>query len=174
MDELNIKLNFNSQDFWDIYYPNNQNTLLRNSHTRRIILYAGISVLVSLIIYLISFRFPRYSWLILFTQLINVGFFLYATIIAIKFVKRKNNIKTFLKDLSQYSSFYLLLAVNAVEIGMDSKITIDKWSNISSAQLNENYIQIFNKEGPLYIFPAKSMSPDEFNQLKALIKSKVQ
>ena len=173
MEALNIKLNFNPQHFWEVYYPNGQSSLFKNRNARKLIFKTLIFALLSIVIYCLSFRFPKISWLIVLALLFTAFFTLLTIFAAIDFFKRKNSIKSFMKDFSQYSSFYLSITDNAFEFGMDSKITIDKWSSIKSVEMAENYLLLFNEAGPLNIFPAKSMGLDEFNLLKEFIKAKV-
>ena len=173
MEDLVIELSFNPENFREIYYTNGQSYLFTHKPTRSLIVIAILSALLTVAVYFLSFRFPGISWLIGLGLLATFSLTVYAIMAIVKFARWKRATESFLKDLSQYNSYKILATDNSIQVNLDTKTTIDRWSNIKSARIKENYILLYNETGPFYIFPAKSMKQEEFNQLKELVKTKV-
>ena len=174
METLNIKLSFDPQNFWDMYYPNGQSSFFRNNNNRKVLLNTAISVSATAILYFASFKNPSISWMLVLGILATVGFAIYGSVEIMQFFKRKNQVDSFIKNLSKYSKFSITVTDQAIETMMDKEIIIEKWSSIKSVKMNENYLVLFNEAGACSIFPAKSMQPYEFMQLKEFTKNMVQ
>jgi len=173
MEDLNIMLIFNSGHFREMYYQNNRGNIFKYKPTQTAILYCLFSALITFLIFLASFKKPEISWLI-FPGAI---FFLFTGIYAIYAVTKQLNwisgIEKYLKEMAAYIAHQLKLTSAALELIQDSKITIERWANIKSAQIFDDHIMLYKSDGPAFIFPAKSMKAEEFLKLKDFIINKI-
>jgi K+-sensing histidine kinase KdpD len=169
MEDLNIILTFNPDHFREMYYQNEKSNILKYKPTQNAILYCILAALITFVVYLASFMRPDISWLIVFSTVILLFTVVYAIAVIAQHLKWKNSIEAFLKDIAQYKSHHLKITSAALELTQDSTITIEKWENIKSVQINETYIMPLKSDGAAFIFPAKSMNPEEFTKLKDFI-----
>ncbi len=75
--------------------------------------------------------------------------------------------------MTAYKSHQLKLTLAALELIQDSTITLERWENIKSAQIFDDHIMLCKSDGPAFIFPAKSMTADEFFKLRNFIINKI-
>lgn len=173
MEELRIQLTYNPDHFKEIYYQNGEAGILTFKPTRKAIKYVIISALFTVIIYFASYIFPDISWLIIM-GLISIFFtVIYALIVIIKHQHWKNKTESYLKDLAQYKLYNIHLTSHAIEVALDEKTFIEKWESIKSVQIFNTYIFLYKSDVPSFLFPAKSMRREEYEQLKDFIKSKI-
>ena len=173
MEDLNIMLTFNSSHFREMYYQSNRGNIFKYKPTQTVILYCLFSALITFIIFLASFKKPQISWLIVLSTIIFLFTGIYAIYVVTKHLNWKISIEKFLKEISAYKSHQLKLTSAALELIQDSKITIERWENIKSAQIFDDHIMLSKSDGPAFIFPAKSMNTEEFLKLKDFIINKI-
>ena len=173
MEDLNIKLTFNPDHFREMYYQDGKGSILKHKPTKKAILYCFLTALITFGIYFASFKRPDISWLIVLGAIILLCTGVYAVSVIAQHLKWKRSIEKFIKDIAQYKSHQLKLTSAAMELIQDSTISIEKWENIKSAQIKDDYIMLLNSNEPLFIFPAKSMDPEEFYKLKDFIINKI-
>jgi hypothetical protein len=173
MEELKIKLNYNPDHFKEIYYRNGQGNIFTHKPFRNVIFIPVLLLLVTIVLYFLSFKFPQISWTIGLCLAFIFVTGIYATISIVKYMKWKKGIETNLKGLSDYKSYNLTISSGAIEFSSDSKITIDKWDNLKSVLIEDEYIFLRYENEAAYMFPAKSMSMDEYEKLKEIIKIKI-
>lgn len=171
MEELKIQLTYNPDYFREIYYKNGQGSILTYKPVRKFIIAIVALTIATVIIYFLSYKFPGISWLIvvgLVAIFIKVA---YAIIPITTYAKWKTNIETYLKEVSQYKSYSLAVTAHTIEVALDSKISIEKWDNIKSANIENDHIIL--RGDTSYIFPARTMKPEEFEKLKEICKMKM-
>ena len=152
---------------------NGKESILKYKPTRNAILYWLLTVLITFCIYLISFQKPDASWLVFLGAIAFLFTGIHAVYVIINYQKWKASVEAYLKDVAQYKSHELKLTSAAIELIQDSTITIEKWEQIKSVQIKNGYIMLFNSDEPVYIFPAKSMQPEEFTKMKDFIIDKM-
>jgi YcxB-like protein len=173
MEKLEIELKFNLQNFQDIYYADGQASIFKNHLTKKPLLLTIISVLITVVLYLLSLKFAQISWMLVLAFLFIVPLIIYLLIYIIKFYNWKSTVDNFLKDMGKYNSYHLSLTDNGIELQQDKTTTIDTWNSIQSVRIEEHFILLYNNKGLTYILPVKSMDVAEFEQLKTFIKLKV-
>lgn len=173
MEDLNITLTFNPDHFREMYYHDGKGSILKYKPTQNAILYCLLTALITFGIYLAAFRRPDMSWLIVLGAVAFLFTIVYAIAVITQYLKWKSSVEDFLKDIAQYKSHQLKLTSAAFELIQDSTITIEKWENIKSVQINDTCIMPLKSDGPAFILPAKSMNPEEFIKLKNFIVDKM-
>jgi hypothetical protein len=173
MDDLKIALTFDPGHFKELYYQDGQGSVFTYRPTQKAIAYFIGVALFTLIIYLVSDNMPDISWLIIpgLLWLLFTGIQAFGVIS--HYQKWKNSFKALLKDLAKYKSYTTQFTFSAIEVTQDSTILIEKWDSIKSAQIYDTYIMLYKADEPAYIFPAKSMKPEEFIKLKDFIIAKM-
>ncbi|MBK8521356.1 MAG: hypothetical protein WAT20_15205 [Ferruginibacter sp.] len=173
MEDLNITLTFNPDHFREMYYHDSKGSILKYKPTQNAILYCLLTALVTFGIYLTAFKRPDISWLIVLGAVAFLFTLVYAIAAITQHLKWKSSVEGFLKDIAQYKSHQLKLTSAALELIQDSTVSIEKWENIKSVQINDIYIMPLKSDGPAFIIPAKSMNPEEFTKLKDFIIAKM-
>ena len=172
MEDILIDLTFRESDFTEIYYLNGNKNIFAYSSIKKISFRILLLAIASTVIYFFSINFPILSWLLIIGIIvigISISRFF---VLGFRYYSRKNRIDKYLKELSGIQYFRLILKGNSFESIQDSETKIEKWGNIRLSTIGDKYIWINSSSGDKYLFPAKSMKPEEFERLKELIKDK--
>jgi len=172
MEDTMIDLTFRESDFKQIYYSNSNKNIFAFSSIKKISFRILLLAITSGIIYFFSIDFPILSWLLMI-GIISIAISISQIFIPCsKYYSWKNSTDKYLKALSGVQYFKMILKENSFEYIQDNETKIEKWDNIRSSTIRDNYIWINSSSGDKYLFPAKAMNPQEFEKLKELIKEK--
>ncbi|HWY34847.1 MAG TPA: YcxB family protein [Nitrosopumilaceae archaeon] len=175
MDELNIELKNGAETVKALYYTNGQGNIFTYKRTRWLILRTAGLLLLSIILYFVAINIPVITWI--FISIISSAVALASTVnLALntrKYLNWKKQVKEFLKVLAKYESQWLTLTYSSIEIVNNDKTTIDKWENVKHISVFSDHISIRMDDQALYVFPAKSMEPEQFNKLKEFVKNRM-
>jgi hypothetical protein len=173
MTDIIINLIFRKNDFAEIYYSKSNQNIFVYPPTKRIILRTLLIATLSIAIYFFSINHPILSWL-LFFGIIGVVICIYQLFVyGSKYLLWKKNVDNYLKKLSGIKNFKIILKLNSFEYIQDDEVVIEKWENIKSSKIQNNYLSIKSNSGEAYLFPAKSMKPEEFEKFIDAIKEKL-
>ena len=86
-------------------------------------------------------------------------------------LKWQREVRAYLRTLDGASHFDLILSDNSMTFIHDAKETIEKWTELKSAEIEPGFISLLM--GTTYLFPAKCMSAEDFHFLKELVASKL-
>jgi hypothetical protein len=173
MENLEIDVKFDPEHFREIYYVNGSRSLFTYKRTRNPIIMTIALAIVTVVIYSLSLSFAVISWIVAVCVLLFSFSLVYSVFAVIAYRKWKNGIESFIKINDQYTSHKIRLTESSVEVIQDAKSTADRWENIRSVKIEENFILLAREKERYYLFAAKSMNPDVFENLVAFIKSKV-
>jgi hypothetical protein len=172
MHNQKIELQFSPGHFLEIYYAETKRSIFKNHPTKKALLLTASAAGFLVVVYLLSLQYDRISWLLVLGALAFIGCFIYTVVIISKHITWRNDIERYLYSLLKYKTFYLLLTDNYFEFGMDEHIELKKWESVKSVLFTSSYIQLLLNDSSAHIFPAKSMLPQEFENLKEFIKTR--
>ena len=99
-------------------------------------------------------------------------FFLYFYLRAFIVLRKwKRQINKFLDREEKYKRNKLILTENFFTIIQDDTETMEKWSNFRHANISEHYISL--KGEVSYFIPSKSMSAENYAEVRKIISEKI-
>ncbi len=173
MEEVEIKLLINVDHFKEIFYSNGQGNIFTAKLVKTSILATLMSIVISLVVYVISLYYSNFSWLIVLGALAVFISLLYTISGVSRYMKWKLVIMEYLKRVGKYKSCSIYINTNVFELKIDGDSYIEAWSKLQSCELKENYIRLLGATGEYYLFPAKAMTDEEFKILQEVIRERV-
>ncbi len=169
--ELKTILNFNRQDFEEIYFKENQGSLFFSPLTRAKTATSFILGIILLFTYSNS-SLTSSNWGFFYVFLLI--FILSAVHLLLnvhQVLKWKQSVIKYLNVISKFTSHELLVNDSYLALIQDGNETIVRWSEFKKVELGEDFIRI---EGSIdFLFPRKSMSESNFLILKELIRNNI-
>ncbi len=174
MEELKIQLHFNPADLKEIYYSDGSGSIFRFPDTRDNIVKAFVLIVISILLYNRAMKYSEiWAIFLLVIAVLLLAAVAFRLIMQIRnLFARKRIIDLHLKRLSKAESHWVILSDFTIEVREGNKSTMEKWGNLKRAVIKPFYITIEGK-AENYVFPSKAMSPDEFNALANVIRSRL-
>lgn len=167
---IEIELNFSRQNFEEIYFKDHQGDYFRSKTTKTSFRTLVVSTILLIAIYVYSFIKDTYTFLIFCCIVFTfVAFNYIKTFLILK--KWKTQIYEFLDGEEKYKQHKLILSDNYFSIIQDEKETIEKWDNLSSAKISDDFILIEGKEN--FIIPRKSMTTENYSTMRKIVSEKL-
>jgi hypothetical protein len=173
MEDLNISLTFNPDRIREMYFSNGNGSIFTYKPTQNAFISCVVALIINVLIYLASFSNPGISFLIFIGAIIFLIVLFYSIFVFNKYIKWKKDVEAFVKENQKYKIHLLKLTSSALELTQDRTTTIERWENIKSAKLDDIHIILITSGGPSFIFPASSMTAEEFSKLKEFIANKI-
>ncbi len=173
MEDLSIELTFRENDFKEIYYRDNNKIFFVYPPAKKIVVRFLIIVAISIIIHFSSFIYPSINGLLYFCSLGLVICLIQLIAEGFVYFSWKQKIQHYINELLNSSYFKLNLFQNSFEYVRDDETVIEKWDNIKSAKIEDDYASLSTIDNTDYLFPAKSMQPEEYEKLIIIIKEKL-
>ena len=174
MDGLSIELKNGRNALAELYYVDGKGSIFLYEKTKRLIRFMIISAIFSIIFYLLSFN-NEIIWIFLFV-LCSLVFLICLILLIYKgnqYFQWKKNVDYFLKKTSQYNTQFLKLTLECIELTNKDETFIEKWDNIKHASIVATHITLTSATQVKYLFPAKSMEPTQYIELKQFIRMKM-
>jgi hypothetical protein len=168
-----IELALRRQDFKDLYYTKKDETIFRWRGTKIILASLVILILFTVAIYYLSFENPMLSWALFVFPIGLVIIIFWAYSNARIYYKWKIPIERYLKELPVNDSCKLVLGNNIFEFIQPNQSVIQKWADIKTMNFLPGYISMITQTGERYLFPAASMTADDFQILGNFIRNKM-
>ena len=168
---LIINLQFNRKNFEELYFKNKEGNFFFGPRTKR--------YMISTIIIAVCLIFSKSNT----TSVIDHSVLFYILIFAevffviswiweiLKILKWKKSIKNYLDNIATHKNFKLIADDNTFTIALDNDITKEQWNQLKACQVKPDYISI--KSNYYYLLPKKSMTAEEYEQLKKVLAEKV-
>ena len=168
---VTIKLNFRAEDFSPIYFQDNYHLVFKNPNTRNQALLAiavGI-IWIAVGIKLMAYGGPKGVFVI-------ISFILAITTLRLKrrtdsIGRWKKDIDVFLKKLETPTDRSIVLTSESFIYQEEQEETLENWLDVQSAEITDDYISL--NASSEYLFPRKSMTEQEFQQLSLFISKYV-
>lgn len=168
---LEIDLNFDRRFFEEIYYKNNNGNIFFNPQTKNYTI-AVLILTLALVLTRSNYSIQSNNWgMFYFTLLLEIVAVINLIIRIISIIKWKKSIKKYLDFVASHKKFKLIADENTITIMLDENITKEKWTELKSCEINDNYISIASKYD--YFLPKKAMSETEYQNLKNIITKKI-
>lgn len=171
MKTIEINLTFRRADFEELYFRNGNENLFF-SPTAKTQTYIFIFLGLLFFFFLGYFRITNESlenmlficmlWIL---SAIILGGKIYVVL------KWKKSIKQFLDVTSKYKINKLILSETSISIIQDDKEHIEKWSEFKKADINDESIILYSIVN--YMFPRKSMTKEEYEFFKEIVRKKI-
>lgn len=164
-----IRLNFNRNDFEEIYFKDNQGNYFKDPTIkplfRNLLMY--VFVFLSCVVY--SKIVDDYG--IFLIASIGLLYFAYSYLERLAFIqKKKKEIISYLDKQEVYTLNKLVISENHFSIIQDKEETIEKWENFKSVKILDNYVSLMSKEH--FLIPSKSMTTEEYKLFIKLVSEK--
>lgn len=171
MDEMKIELKDGYNVFREMYYRDGQGSILTWKGTRKPIIAVLIFGLFTIISYLLALKYPYTEWIVsvILSSLGTFGVFLYILIKGRIYFKWKRGVEKYLNRLLKYESQWLTVTVHTIALSNSDETSIEKWENIKSVSIYPDYIVIRGGVPEAYQLPEKSMTSDQFAELKEFV-----
>lgn len=170
INERTIQLTFNRKDFEEIYFRDQKGSIFFNPSIKKVF----ISFLITLLLFMASFRYSQTTNKLIFLTVLT---FLALLVISIHYfrqayeiLKWRKDIKRYIVETSKIKEHTLIVNTHSISLIQDTVETITKWSSCTGAKFEEDFIWLFAIEN--HLFPRKSMSPEDYNYLKEVIKER--
>ncbi|WP_172279636.1 hypothetical protein [Chryseobacterium sp. LAM-KRS1] len=171
-DEKVIKLHVNRKDFEEIYFKGNQGSLFFSSETRSKTIITIVVALIFLITFSLKENLSKESFGILY--FISFVFLLCAVYLSVsinKVSRWKKQVKRYLKSLENAGIYEIRFNNETFNVNLNEQHELSRWSEFVTAETHEDYISMEGKYN--YMFPAKSMSEQDYSVLKQVIKKNI-
>ena len=172
MDELKIELKDGYNALKEIFYQNGSGNLHTWKGTKGPFYVTLIFCVLSMIFFLAAMQSPETHWIVLtiltFVTAIFSGIVL--VIRSIKYITWKKSIESYLAEVRKYDSQWLTLNPHTLQISNSDETIIEKWENIKQVSIKRDYISLKGDSQISYIFPEKSMTPEQFITLQEFIR----
>jgi hypothetical protein len=172
MEEIVIELTFRKEDFEEIYFADGNKNIFLYPPARKFLFIIIALIIFWWIIYFLSINFPIINWLLFAIIVVIIICACYYLRIAFKYISWKNKVVKHITEISKFKYFKIILKQNSFEYNQDDDIKIEKWENIKSSRILNNSIFLVLDNQENYLFPSKSMKPEEYEKFKDFIKEK--
>jgi hypothetical protein len=175
MDDLKIELKDGYSALKAIYFRDGRESIFTNRATKWGLTITLIIACLSALFYMISLLHPEENWITLFEfcSLITIVMVIFSFILIIKYLLWKKPIEKYLNGLRKYESQWLTLTDRNIELTNSDSTSIEKWEAIKFISIQQDFISISSDYHSSFIFPAKSMEPNQYIALAELIKLKM-
>lgn len=175
MDDLNIAIKNGYENVKAFYYQNGNGSILTCKDTKKPIKNTIFYVLLFVFIFFFLKPSSNLGWIILaaFTSIICVAQLIDTFIKCRQYIKWKRSVENILDKLQKYESQQLTLTDRTIEISNSDETTIEKWDTIQHTTIKSDSIFLRGNINTSYVFPAKSMEPEQFEELTTFIKEKM-
>jgi hypothetical protein len=175
MDNLKIELSDGYENVKAFYYHNGNGSILTCKDTKKPIL--NTAFYFTLLFFMLIFLNPLSSVgmiiLTTITSIISIANLIATLIRCRRYINWKKSVEIILNKLKKYKTEELLLTDQTIEISNTDETTIDKWDTIQHATIKPDSIFMKGSTNTSYVFPAKSMEPNQFEKLSIFIKEKM-
>jgi len=176
MEEIKIDLINGYEHLRAFYYQNGNGSIFTCKDTKTPIFKAIISVLVLAILYGITRLFPNVGmiFLTIVASIVSVICIMNVIKPGRQYLQWKHSVESLLKRVKKYDVQHLKVTNDYIEISNSDETVVDKWDSAIHATLKPDSIYLKINEETAYIFPKKSMKPDEFISLNTFIRNKIE
>lgn len=175
MDDYKIELKDGYSTLGAIYYQGGRGSIFTNRSTKWCFTITLIFVALIVLLYMVALFHPNENWITLFEfcSLMTIVMVILSIISAIQYLLWKKPIEKYLNGLRKYESQWLTLTDSIFELTNSDSTSIEKWEAIKFVSIQQNFISISSDYHSSFIFPAKSMAPDQYIALVEFIKRKM-
>ncbi len=176
MEEIKIDLINGYEHLKEFYYQNGNGSIFTCKDTKTPVFKAIVSVLVSVILYGITLSFPNVGWIFLtiLASIVSVICIMNVIKPGRQYLKWKYSVEKLLSRVKKYEVQHLKVTNDYIEMSNSDESVVDKWNSAIHATLKPDSIYLKINEQTTYIFPKKSMKPDEFVSLTKFIRAKIE
>ncbi|MFN8416360.1 MAG: hypothetical protein U0U66_08520 [Cytophagaceae bacterium] len=165
---MKIQLTFRREDFWEIYFNNNEGNWLLNKTTKMSFYYVIITSVGVLYHYTVGYSIDiPIEIILLICGIVGFDF-------GMKFhtyYKWRESIIAYFQKNEAYKSSTIEITPTQFFLEQDDNLSIEKLDSIKTLKVEENYIYLEGSTG--YTIPRKSMTEEEYQQLKVLLKDNI-
>ena len=165
-----INLNFNRKDFEAVYFADQNRSLIAGPTTKRHFLY----FIIALSLFIVSgfYYWPDEMGAFFYISAIVLAYTLNKYYVVFKNVSKwTQQVNTYLNNLEKYKSQRLVLTDEALTQIQDDEELVENWSDFITAEIKDTHILLVSEVN--FIFPAKSMSAQDYQLFKTVVSAKI-
>jgi hypothetical protein len=171
---ISIEMTNAMQSVKEIYYADGKGSVFTNRNTKRSLIWTLLFLILAGLLYLFSFS-DRVALIFLFVVasgafLISLWFFFFR---AKAYFQWKDRVESMLKGLAKVEKQTLTVSDQSFELINGDEVVIERWETVKKTSINPTFIFLASEFQSQYIFPAKSMKPEEFQMLKEFVEAKM-
>lgn len=130
-----------------------------------------------LLLVMVSFLFVavngnKYIFVTVLGCLLTLGYLVYIMVQLFNYFRWKKSVESYLESLKDFDEAEVLLNENSFEFLSANCSLIEKWIDVRELKCFNDHISFQIGQTAQYIFPAASMSEQEFQALVTFIKEK--
>jgi hypothetical protein len=172
MQEIVIRLNFRPNDFRELYYKGANKNIWY--FLRKLLSVQGILLIATATMSYYANQTNSVA-VIMFMLIISVLTILYAGYCikhANGYLLWRSGVEKWLKEYGKYKENSIVLNENCFEFNQDTTCHIEKWDAIKTLRIETTGL-FFAGSTAQYLFPAKSMHPEEYDFFTKFMREKV-
>ncbi len=170
---MRISLSNYTDNIYNLYYVDGKGSLITFKPIRKQVFYFLLLLLLVGTYWFLAMKSNEY---VVFA--VMGGFALLVYLLAIiyqstKYLKWKKTVEDYVNGLKKFHTSEILVYDNSFELKSTSESLFEKWDDLKEVKFFEDHISFLNGSGSAYIFPAESMTKQEFHSLCEFIKDKI-
>lgn len=171
-EEKVITLKPDRKNFEDIYFSNNEGSLLFSPVTKNKTIITIASAIILFIVFLLKNNLSKDSVGILyFLSFIFLLCTVFLSVSVNKVSRWKKQVNQYLRSLENCKVYEIRFDQNFFTVNIDGEKETSEWKDFEYFDGNNEFISLEGKYS--YMFPKKSMSEKEYNLLKRIIKENI-
>lgn len=167
-----IKLIYRRKDFEELYSLDNQLHYFKSPQAKKAFQNLLISISAFGIVLLLVLNGSLLHIILFGLGLLLVYAIIWYTVKAREIWRKRRRLKRYLKGLDTIEKYRLILSEEGFSFWQDEEEFEESWNDFLSYQFHDSFIFLQSKKED-YLFPQKSMTQVEFEQLKTVIVEKV-
>lgn len=155
-----------------LYFKEGKGNLMTYKPIRYYFLYFSLLVMVIVTFLFVAINSNKYIFVTALGCLLTLGYLVFIMVQIFKYFRWKKSVESYLEGLKEFNKAEILLNENSFELLSANSSLIEKWSDVREIKCFNDHISFQIREVSQYIFPAASMSNQEFQVLVTFIKEK--
>lgn len=155
-----------------LYFKEGKGKLITYKPIRYHFFYFSLLTLVIIAFLFVAINSNKYIFVTALGCLLTLGYLVFIMVQIFNYFKWKTSVESYLENLKEFNESEILLTENSFELLSANSSFIEKWSDVREVKSFNDHISFQIREVSQYIFPAASMSNQEFQELVAFVKDK--
>lgn len=171
-DDKIINLQINRKDFEEVYFSGASGSLLFSSATKGKTVTTIIVGLILAILFIFKDDFSKEKFGILyFVSFLFLLCVIFLSVAINKVSRWKKEVTAYLKTLENAEMYQIKFNKKIFTVNINNEKETCLWTEFTAAEIGERFIALEGKYN--YMFPQKSMSPQDYEVLKQAVKKNI-
>lgn len=155
-----------------LYFKEGKGSLLTYKPIRYHLFYFSLLLMVIVAFLFVAVNSNKYIFVTVLGCLLTLGYMIYIIVRLFNYFRWMKSVESYLESLKDFNEAEVLLNENSFEFLSANCSLIEKWIDVRELKCFNDHISFQIGQTAQYIFPAASMSKQEFQALVTFIKEK--